>query len=119
MPRKIHGYIDNAELNRARRKLQAAIRNLRRLQEKADRVGAGWIYRYIASIAQDHSEALDALGTMQRIREANDINAMPQRLRSHLATYGIYLEADEARECLAALTEAYKQIDPGADNSRA
>lgn len=67
--RKVAGYIDRQELNRAIRANKAARRLLRQLLEQAEaRRGSGWLYPVLAQLAQELAEALEALTEMERIR---------------------------------------------------
>lgn len=72
--RKLGGYADNAALNRAQRATDDAIRVTQRLQTKAKATGAGWLYRYVAGLAQAHSEILQGLSEMQEIRSKKGEN---------------------------------------------
>ena len=72
-PRKPGGYIDRAELNRAMRANKRARKLLKDLLRQADeRRGGGWIYPVLARLAQELSEALEALTEMERIRGGDD-----------------------------------------------
>lgn len=67
--RKIGGYSDRYELNRAVRANKRARDVVAKLLEMAGaRRGAGWIYPLLAALAQHLSEVLEALTEMERIR---------------------------------------------------
>jgi hypothetical protein len=67
--RKVGGYADNRALANAIQSNTDARRILQRLQARADqRRGAGWLYKYLARLAQAHSRTLEALAEMERIR---------------------------------------------------
>lgn len=69
-PRKVGGYADRYEINRAIRANRDARRTLGRILEIAsNRRGSAWIYPLVADLAQAHSTALEALFEIEKIRE--------------------------------------------------
>jgi hypothetical protein len=74
--RKIGGYVDRQELNRAMQANQNARRVATRMLEMVnERRGMGWLYPLLAQLGQHLSTNLEALVEMERIRQKGDRDA--------------------------------------------
>ena len=68
-PRKIGGYVDRQELARAQRANKDARRMAKRILRETDaRRGSGWLYPFLARLAQELAVVSEALMEMERIR---------------------------------------------------